>query len=194
MYRDINDYEMLYVICDDDDYNLMLRKYYPLIIKVMKKYKKYLKKMGYEEEDLLQIGSLTLHQTISGYNGSENNNLFYTYFLKSLENTYLNLIRTNTTNKKRVLNESISYDNYFPNSDLTYAEVFPDEKTLNFDYLNDFGMRYYNLKYSLNFDLACVLDLKMEGFNNQEIGKLLDISIYQVVRSLKEIKSKGSSF
>ena len=114
MYREINDYEMLYLICesDDNDYDIMFKKYYPLIIKLINKYKGILKKMSYEEEDLIQIGYLTLYQTLKGYNGDKNNNLFYTYFLKSLENSIISLIKVNNTYKKRVLNESISYDNH----------------------------------------------------------------------------------
>ena len=46
MYREINDYEMLYLICesDDNDYDIMFKKYYPLIIKLINKYKGILKK------------------------------------------------------------------------------------------------------------------------------------------------------
>ena len=196
MYREINDYEMLYLICesDDNDYDIMFKKYYPLIIKLINKYKGILKKMSYEEEDLIQIGYLTLYQTLKGYNGDKNNNLFYTYFLKSLENSFISLIKVNNTYKKRVLNESISYDNYVPNTELTYAEIFPDINTLNIDYLNDIGIRYNNLKNSLNFELACILELKMEGFKNSEIGKLLELSQYDVSNSLKEIRNKGIYF
>mgnify|MGYP003442946465 CR=1 FL=1 len=41
MYREINDYEMLYLICDgnDSEYEILLEKYRPLINKVINKYK-----------------------------------------------------------------------------------------------------------------------------------------------------------
>ena len=196
MYRDLNDYEMLYLICDsdDDNYEIMLEKYYPLIIKLVNKYKNIVKKMGYEEEDLIQIGYITLYQTISGFNGDKNNNLFYTYLLKSLENSYIGLIKRNNTYKKRVLNESISYDNCFPNSELTYADIFPDPKSLNIDYINDLGIRYNSFKNSLEFELACVLDLKMEGYKNSEIEQLLSLSNREVSDGLKSIRSKANSF
>lgn len=196
MYRDVNDYEMLYLICDsnDNDYNLMLKKYEPLIAKTFKKYKIVAKKMGYEEEDLLQIGFLALYNAINGYNGDKNNNLFYTYFIRILENTYSSLLKCNNTYKKRVLNESISYDNHFPDSELTYAEIFPDPNTLNIDYINDFGMRYINLKNSLEFDISCILDLKMEGFTNKEISILLDITSRKVINGIKEIKKSAIYF
>lgn len=195
MYREINDYEMLYLICDsDDNYEIIFQKYYPLIVKLVNKYKKIVKKMGYEEEDLIQIGYLTLYQTINGYNGDKNDNLFYTYFLKSLENAYISLIKINDTYKKKVLNESISYDNHFPNSDLTYADIFPDPKSLNIDYINDCELRYNSFKNSLEFDLACILDLKLEGYKNKEIEVLLNLSCNDVLKGLKIIRNKGINF
>lgn len=196
MYREINDYEMLYLISDNDDnnYEICLEKYYPLIIKVVNKYKNIVKKMGYEEDDLIQIGNITLYQTLSGFDGDNNSNLFYTYFLKSLENSYINLIKRNDTYKKKVLNESISYDNNFPNSELTYADIFPDPKTLNVDYINDYEIRYNNFKNSLEFDLSCILDLKLEGYKNSEIASLMSISNYDVLKGLKNIRIKGRLF
>lgn len=196
MYREINDYEMLYLICDNDDnnYEICLEKYYPLITKFACKYKNILKKMGFEIEDLIQVGYITLLQTIKGYNGDKNNNLFYTYFLKSLENSYIGLIRNNNSNKKKVLNEAISYDNFFPNSELTYAEIFPDPDTLDIDYINESGLRYHNFKNSLEFDLACILDLKMEGYKNKEIEILLNLTCNELLKGLKIIKNKGINF
>ncbi len=196
MYRDLNDYEMLYLICDssDNEYGIMLEKYSPLINKIATKYKGIVKKMGYEVEDLIQVGYLTLYHTIKGYNGINNDNLFYTYFLKALENTYINIIKTNSTNKKKVLNESISYDNYFPNTKLTYAEIFPDSNTLSEPFINDGEIRYKQLKYSLNFDLSCILDLKLEGYNDDEIANLMSFSSSKISYSIRLIKEKGKLF
>lgn len=196
MYRELNDYEMLYLICDgnDNEFEIMLKKYYPLIIKLASKYKCIAKKMGYEINDLEQVGAMTLYQTANGYNGYKNDNTFYTYFSKSLENAYINLLKQNNTNKKRVLNESISYDNFFPNSKLTYAEIFPDLNTLDLDYMNEIGIRYYNLKNTLEFDLSCILDLKMEGFNNKEIATLLSKSQREIANKWRDIKRKAIYF
>lgn len=196
MYRELNDYEMLYLICDSDDcdYEMLLQKYHPLIIKYVTKYRGIVKRMGYEDDDLYQIGALTLYSTVSSFNGDKNNNLFYTYFLKALENAYIGVIKTNSTSKKRVLNESISYDNYFPNTDLTYADIFPDPVSLKEPFINDYEIRYYHLKNSLDFDLACILDLKIEGFNNQEIATLLGLSKNKISAGIKTIKKKRRFF
>lgn len=196
MYRELNDYETLYLICDGNDmeYEILLEKYQPLITKIINKYKYVVKKFGYEEEDLKQIGALTLYQTISGYNGNRNDNLFYTYFLKSLENAILATIKTNNNNKRKALNESISYDNKFPNSELTYADIFPDPKTTSLNTLGEIELQYSLLKNNLQFELSCILDLKVEGYKNNEIAILLDMSISDVYRSLKKIKEKKYYF
>lgn len=195
MYRDLNDSEMLYLICDgdDDDYEIMLKKYYPLLTKIMHKYKIILKHMGYEEDDLIQIGAMTIYQAIKYYN-IDSNNLFFTYLNRSLENAYINLIRRGNNNRCRILNESISYDNYMPNSELSYIEIIPDEKTLNIEYLHEYGLRYNNLKNSLTFDFACILELKFEGYSNFEIAELLDITINEVTHGLKIIKERAIYF
>ena len=152
------------------------------------------KRIGFEEEDLHQIGALTLYQTVNGYDGDKNNNLFYTYFLKALENAILTTIRINSSNKKRILNESISYDNQLPNSELTYAEIFADPKTLSPNINFDYELEYNIFKNNLQFELACILDLKVEGYTNTEIAILLDISIRDLYRSLKSIKEKKHQF
>ena len=196
MYRDLNDYEMLYLISDnnDDEYEIMQEKYNPLISKIVKKYSGIVKKMGYEPEDLFQIGYITLYQTISGYDGNKNDNLFYTYFSKALEHAFLGLIRINSTNKKKTLNESISYDNKFPNSNLTYAEIFPDTDSLIAFDLDNVISRYYNLKNSLDFNTSCILDLKIEGFCNNEIAILLDIPVGKIYEAVRLIKEKSKLF
>lgn len=196
MYRELNDYEVLYLICDSDDqeYEIMLEKYYPLIIKVVNKYKYILKKMGYEEDDLYQIGALTLYETIKGFNGNKNTNLFYTYFLKALENALLGTIKTNDTNKKKALNESISYDNLIPGSSLTYAEIFPDPSSLEDNFNNECEYRYYNFKNNLPFEVACIFDLKAEGYNTREIAILLSISQTAVMNGNRLIKERTLFF
>ena len=45
----------------------------------------------------------------------------------------INVIKENSRDKRRILNECISYDILVPNSDITYLELFPDKKIKPFD-------------------------------------------------------------
>lgn len=196
MYRDINDYETLYMISDSDDdyFEIMLEKYTPLMHKGIKKYKYIAKKFGYEEDDLYQIASIALYKAIYNFNHYDKDNLFYTFYMKLLENEFLSFIRLNSTNKKKVLNESISYDNNVPNTDLSYIEVFPDYSTFNEPFLDDLELKYNNFKNSLEFELACILDLRIEGYTVSEIANLLDITESIVRHSLRKFKDKRHLF
>ena len=69
MYRDLNDYEILYLICESDDtFNILYEKYKPLIYKIVEGYSSAFKKYGYEKEDLMQVGYMVLYKTSYMYN------------------------------------------------------------------------------------------------------------------------------
>lgn len=191
MYKDLNDYEILYLVADNEDsYDIMLTKYSGLIWNIIRKYRHVVKKMGYEENDLYQICSITLYNTMKNYNGNINSNLYYTYLLKSLENAVLSLIKTNSTNKKRVLNESFSYDNSIGDSNFTYRDIIPDPDS--FKYFENCASSdvYINFKNLFSFDVANVLEMMIEGYSYSEISILLEISIYDIRRYVTKIKDK----
>ncbi len=111
MYRDLNDYELLYMVCEnnDNDFNILLAKYKPLIYKIVKKYESMFKKYGYELDDLVQIGYITLYKSSMLYSALDET-MFYTYFNESLKKNIYSIMKTNNTNKKQVLNNALSYD------------------------------------------------------------------------------------
>ena len=78
------------MVCDneDDSFNILMKKYQPLIYKVSKEYYPTFKKFGYEIEDLMQLGYITLYKASSFYN-VYNESMFYTYFKRSLNNAII---------------------------------------------------------------------------------------------------------
>ena len=117
----MNDYELIYMVCDnnEDSFKILLDKYKPLIYKLVKEYTKFFKKFGYELEDLMQLGYITLYNTSKKYN-IYNSSMFYSYFKKALNNMIISNIRVNTSNKRELLNKALSYDSYIPNSNIRY--------------------------------------------------------------------------
>ena len=89
MYKEYNDYEILYMIGenDDDTFNLLYKKYYPLILKYSRKYEKTFKKFGYELDDIMQIGYISLYKAARKYK-YYSENMFYTFLIKLLNNDY----------------------------------------------------------------------------------------------------------
>ena len=83
----MNDYEILYMVCDNEEisFDILVHKYEPLIYKIVKEYVKFFKKFGYELEDLMQLGYITLYKTARQYD-IYNHSMFYSYFKQALNN------------------------------------------------------------------------------------------------------------
>ena len=185
MYKDFNDYEILYMICDGNDFDIIYKKYQPLIYKVVKNYQGLFKDYGYELDDLMQIGYMTLYKAINLYN--YNNSLFYTYFLKSLKKALLNEIRLNETNKRKILNESFSYDNLVPNTDISYIEIISDKESCDFKENN---RKFILFKNSLTFINSCIFELFYNGYSMEEIICILNKEKKDIIEGLKEIRKQ----
>lgn len=192
MYRDLNDYEILYLIKENDfnDYEIIYEKYRPLIYKIALKYKNTCKSFGYELDDLMQVGYLALFKSVKTFH-YECDNTFYTYILHVIENSIIGVIRGNNTNRSRVLNESISYDILLPGTDVSYIDIISDPKSER-DILDIFEQErnFIVFKNTLSFDVACIFELKFNGFLNDEISKLLEISLKDVKKGINKIKKQ----
>ncbi len=73
-----NDLELLNRIREHDDVAMdaMIDKYKPLIYKIVKDYQKFFKRFGYELDDLMQLGYITLYETSHKYD-IYNTSMFY---------------------------------------------------------------------------------------------------------------------
>lgn len=182
-YKNINDYEILYMIKENDDYseNLMYQKYLPIIRKIASKYNNYIVRNGAEYEDLIQEGYVGLSNAINSYNDNLNT-LFYTYANLCIERQ-INVFCRNMSSKK---NEMLNNCNY----ELDITKYSKDEHN-NPEYINikqeDYEefiktKNYFDLKYS------SVFELRYNGFTYKEIAILLDLSISTVDGRLSKIR------
>lgn len=190
MYKDMNDYEILYMVSDNNENNfdILLHKYQPLIYKIVKDYVKFFKRFGYELEDLMQIGYITLYKTCSRYD-MYNRSMFYTYFKQALINTIIDNIRANTTNKKEVLNRSLSYDIVVPNTNVRYIDLFPSKKTAR-----NLKSELIIFKNSMPINLSYIFELFYNGYNKKEISILLDEDINEVKENFLRIKEHALTY
>ena len=188
MYKEYNDYEILYMIGenDDDTFNLLYKKYYPLILKYSRKYEKTFKKFGYELDDIMQIGYISLYKAVRKYK-YYSENMFYTFLIKLLNNDY-NIEYNKCRNyKNKCLNDSISYDKEIVGTDLSILDIVGK---YDFDYVSDVDNynKYLSFKNSLPFEVSCNLELKISGYKDYEIERLLDIKHEELLENYRGIK------
>ena len=171
---------------DDDTFNLLYRKYYPLILKYSKKYQHVFKKFGYELEDIMQIGYISLYKAVRKYK-YYSENMFYTFLIKLLDNDYNVLYNKCNNYKNKCLNECISYDKSIPGTDLSILDIVGK---YDYDYIDDYSNyeKYLDFKNSLPFETSCNLELKLSGFKDFEIEELLDIKHEELLENYRIIK------
>lgn len=186
----MNDYEILYMVCDNEEnsFNILLEKYKPLIYKLVKDYEKFFKRFGYELDDLMQLGYITLYKTSHRYN-TYNSSMFYSYFKQALNNSIINVIRSNTTSKKEVLNKALSYDEFIPNTDLRYIDILPNNKK---EISNERELVIF--KNSMPITLSYIFELFYNGYSKEEISILLDEDINNIRNYFSKIKSHALTY
>ena len=180
----MNDYELLYMVSEHDEeiFNILVQKYKPLIYKIVKEYANFFKRFGYELEDLMQLGYITLYNVSHKYNVL-NHSLFYSYLKKALKNMIITNIRINTSSKKEVLNQAFSYDTKVPNTNVSYIEILADD--------NEKIIRESDLilfKNSMPATLSNIFELFYNGYSKDEISILLDENIDDVKKGFSIIK------
>lgn len=192
-YKNINDYEVLYMIGESDElsYSIMYDKYHPLISNLANKYYNNYKGCGLDYDDLYQEGMVALNNAIREFNDN-NNCLFYTYSLVCIKREMERLIKKSMRLKHMVLNNCISMDKSIGESDLFIEDIIEDPKKNNSDNLLEIKLskKILDLKYNLSDRQAMVYELKLNNFTNKEISLLLDINYKAVDNSLRLIKSK----
>lgn len=194
IYRDLNDYEIMYMIEESDDAKeLLFDKYRPIIINMANKYKDEGRRIGLELDDLVQEGYLGLYAATKNFNPNENT-LFYTYALLSIKSKILNCLRAHNSQKYQNLNQSLSLSKpVFGSDDSTLIDYMvdktiasPDDMIVEKETLDNI----YRFLYTLNIELASVFELSLNGFSNIDISKLLDCSCKKVSNNLFRIRKQ----
>lgn len=199
VYKDLNDYEIMYLVEENDDEanRLLFEKYHPVIFKMAIKYKNEAKKCGLELEDLIQEGYIGLYNASKTYNPSKDS-LFYTYANISIRSKMLNVIRCNNTQRNNTLNNSLSlFDNFFNSNDSNLLEVLSDESAIDPEKLmieNEFNLLISDFMFSLDFNHALIFELRFNGFSNKDISVLMETSIKSITNIIFRINKKFKEY
>lgn len=192
-YKDVNDYEMLYLIGEKDEEaeRILFGKYRNLIMKIAPKYLAFIQNRGGDFDDLVQEGYIGLYSAIKNYQASTNT-LFYTFAHVCIERQMVTYCKKLSTNKNEVLNYSYSLDITLDDvrdplvESIASAEKDPLESVVILDCIQ----RIIEFKNQLPDDVACVFELRMNGFTYQEIARLLDFSKSKVDSIMCRIRSR----
>lgn len=195
-YKNINDYEQIYLIKENDDEakDIMFKKYRPIVFSIATKYYQKLPSLGIDLDDMVQEGYIGLSNAINSFR-EDNTACFYTFSVVCIERQIKAYCRRFLTNKGKFNNSLLSIDNDSLNTQVIYVKE--DVSSLNnpdaylvslFDYIE-----CIHFKNSLEGLDSYIFELRCNGFKYKEISKLLDISYSRVdvvVHRLKEMYKK----
>lgn len=190
-YRGINDYELLYMVCDDDfSLDILLEKYKPFINQKLQRYSDCFKKYGVDIDDLRQELYLSIIYAVNNYDENSSAS-FYTYLNVLIEHKISNFWREQFSNRNSILLNSLSlttpvYDN------LTVADLLAD-KSLEIENIiieEDILREIYNFCCGLPMEDAFVFELYLNGYSRISISCLLDISYKRISYLITKLKEK----
>lgn len=181
-YRDINDYEIIYMVRENDDRarEMVFKKYLPIINKIAGKYISYARNFGVEFDDLVQEGYIALNNAIDKYDQNAPS-LFYSYASLCIGRSIQTYCRNISNNKNKILNFSVREESIINIKD---DSLNPQE--IVFEILLEEKFIYFKNLFDLRH--SCIFELRYNGFSYKEISKLLDISLNVIDGSLYKIR------
>ena len=194
MYKDENDYELLYMIREEDETpkDMFYEKYRPMVEMKAKKYFSQIQNKGYELNDLIQEGMIGLSNAIRDFNQDEETK-FATFASVCVERNIINFIREINRQKHQALNSYVSIHQE-SNSGRTLLDILDDKSSTNpensFILLEEQEELKEKVKENLTDFEKEVFDLRFEGFTYQEISILLNKSIKSIDGTISRIKQK----
>ena len=193
MYRELDDNEILFMVEENQNYyDILIEKYKPLIAKISSNYIKLGHKVGYELEDLIQVGNLGLMEALKYYKDNKKV-LFYTYIAKCIENKIKNELRSQFTLKRKILNNYISYDEVVTNTGKNLIELIENKNAIDpYEELitRELEEKYIGFIQSLPIEIAVAYEMKNEGFTFKQIGDFLNVDKKEISRFLKYARDR----
>ena len=192
MYKEYNDYELLYLIAEKDEfaYNKMHSKYNKLIKCIATKIYNNSKYYGFGLDDIYEVGLCGFYNAIDNFNEKEGVS-FYTYAISVITKEMMTFIRNYNRDKHNILSDSISLNKKVIDDDKSIEDFIAinDDRIDNF-YDIDVSKKMKDLKYELPFLHSLVYELRINNFNNKEITILLDIGYKKLDNIIRDIKDK----
>ena len=198
MYKDHNDYELLYLVSEnnEDANEIFFDKYKSIVELKAKKLYPYVMNKGYELNDLIQEGMIGLSQAINDYK-EQKNVQFSTFASICIERQIMTFVRDFNRQKHKILNYSLSIDSTIDKKGRPLMEIAFDEKNRNPEdsliELDEEVEMLDKIKSVLTDKEYEVFELRLQGFSYQEMALLLNTTRKSIDGTISRIKSKISN-
>lgn len=198
MYKDHNDYELLYLVSEnnEDAKEIFFDKYKSVVELKAKKLYPYVMNKGYELNDLIQEGMIGLSQAINDYK-EQKNVQFSTFASICIERQIMTFARDVNRQKHKILNDSLSIDSTIDKKGRPLMEIAFDEKNRNPEdsliELDEEVEMLDKIKSVLTDKEYEVFELRLQGFSYQEMALLLNTTRKSIDGTISRIKSKISN-
>ena len=198
MYKDENDYELIYMISENEDAKEMFfEKYRPFIINKANNFYPAIKNRGYELNDLIQEGMIGLSQAIDDF--KEQKNVKFSSFANiCIERQMISFVRDVNRKKHKILNSSLSIDSDTDRRGVPLMEVIFDDKNINpedsFISTEEEDEMLSKIKEKLTDKEYEVFELRLHGFTYQEMARLLGVTEKSIDGTIRRIKGKLTNF
>ena len=170
-YKNYNDYELIYMVRenDDDSYYVLFNKYLPIIKRIAYNYYKKYSTYGYDLDDFVQEAYVSFQRAINNFN-SDKNVLFYTFLIMCIHRSLISFCGRISNGSKNISNLYIeSIDNITITDDLNTLDDY-------FVYLSTIK-EIWSVIYDRSIEYISVFELRWNQFSFIEISKLLDLPI-----------------
>lgn len=192
MYKEDNDYELLYLIAEKDEiaYNKIYNKYNTVVKNMAKKLYNKTRYIGCSIEDIYEAGLYGLNLAINNFHEGEGI-LFYTCAVSFIHKEMISFIRENNRNKHNILSECISLNKEIDEDGKSIESFVGIGDNHFFEYFDmDILKTIIDFKHNLPFLYSLVYELRINNFNNKEISILLDIKYKTLDNIMRYIKDK----
>lgn len=197
-YKDLNDNELVYLCCENNEYaeNLIVEKYKPYVLTILKDFLKKYNIVGMEVADLYQEGLIGLVSAIKTYK-EEKNITFYTYATTCIKSSIVSSMRHSFRQKSRVLNNSYSLDKLIEDTNNSLYDTLKDESNDPTKILmseEETAGIISKIKSKLSKGELIVFELRLKGLKNEEIADLISKDKKYVENTMFRINKKYKEF
>ena len=195
-YDDINDYEVLSIVADNEEATeVLFKKYKPLIIGLAKKVYGMAQNTGFDLNDLIQEGMIGFSTAINTFDESKDAT-FFTYAKTCIERRLYSLIKSANRFKHQILNESYSVedlanDNKSLENLLEDSTSNPENKLIDNENAKEL---IRNIQTQLTSLESAVFELKISGFTYREIAEILGKDSKSIDNAISRIKAKVQKY
>ena len=175
---------------DDNAFSELIKQYSPLISSIVRKY--FL--AGFEVEDLMQIGYISLIKAIKDFNCEGKAN-FSTYLYMAVQGDIKNEVAKSFNNKNMALNNALSLDISFDEDDedgvySPWAYLFTSDSSIEDEVIKEQKIKQLLivLKNNLDKEERQILSLYLQGYKYSEIAQKVGVTTKKVDNTIAKAK------